>query len=625
MKNNVYLFQPQNIVEYDGSLQAWLPYSVACIWAYARQFDHIKENFDLKRVYATKDPIQEVLTQLDNPKICGFSSFVWNFNYNIAVASAIKTQWPNCTIIFGGPQITVEIINKHNFIDSIIESEGELLFKQLLDDYLTNNVKKIYTKQRISDLTVLPSAYSTDVFDNLIEQYPELVWATVLETNRGCPYHCTFCDWGSVTNSKIYQLGLDKLQEEINWIKKRPSIKTVNLADANFGILKERDLEIAKILRTLIDEGPIEEIDISYTKSYNTYLHEIVKILDQPTGFSMSFQSNNKDTLKAIKRKNLSEEDVNKLLSYAEDNHITHEQEYILGLPLETKESWYEGMTNLLDTGQHKVFDVFLCTLLPNTELATKESRDKYGLKTTMTPELNSVGPRNREDINEYSEIIKETSTLSESELIDCFLFSIIIMHTHCAGYTFVTSRIAHNQFGISGLEFYSALEKELYKDDIFGDHLKYIQSLLKEIFDNGLISDPKFKQEGRFDYMSYQFFYKNKDRLFNIASLVLKKLSKCDDDLIASAKDTQYQYIFDLYSHSNSTEFKSKFDLDTFKIKETNYTVNPKLTKHKFLEYWKGSGSFHSLHQSKQLINSMIKIVPTKIKLESIPIDIVI
>lgn len=615
MKDNIYFFQPQNLTGHEGMIQAWLPYSVACMWAYVSQFKTVTDRFHLARVYATKEPVNEVIDQLQDPKIVGFSTFVWNQNYNLAVAKAIKERWPDCQIIFGGPQVTYDYMKKYDFIDSMIESEGERLFKDFLDDYINGSIEKIYSKARIKDLTELPSAYSTGIFEDLISQYPELTWATTLETNRGCPYHCTFCDWGSVTNSKIFKVALEKLQYEVDWIKQSRVVTMVNLADANFGILKGRDLEIAKMLRTMVDDGPVGFIDISYTKSYNTFLYDIVRILDQPTGFTVSFQSNNKDTLDAIKRKNLNEKDLMKLLSYAEDHHVTHEQEYILGLPLETKDSWYEGMTNLLQHGQHKVFDVFLCSLLPNTELASPESRAKYGIQSTYTPELNSVGPRNRENITEYSEIINQTNTLPQKDLISCFIFSIIIMHTHCTGYTFITSRLAEKVYDISYKDFYQELEKLLYQDPTFGEHLNYIRSLLTEIFATGMIKDPNFKQEGRFDYLSYRFFYKNKDRLYQLGAEAVENLYglQVKDDLIK----VQSNYIFDM-SKSDDFKFESIYNIDDFSLKKTTYSVESKIDKIEFVKLWKlGSGDFHRIHQKKKLVNNITNTAKTiKLKL---------
>ena len=116
----------------------------------------------------------------------------------------------------------------------------------------------------------------------------------------------------------------------------------INIADANFGIFKERDLEAARIIRQTIDDGNVNDIQISYTKKFNKELYDIILLLNQPTGFQISLQTDNKDTLKAIKRKNLPEKDIAKLIAFADEHSISHEQEYILGLPLETKATWYD-------------------------------------------------------------------------------------------------------------------------------------------------------------------------------------------------------------------------------------------------------------------------------------------
>ena len=39
----------------------------------------------------------------------------------------------------------------------------------------------------------------------------------ILETNRGCPYGCTFCDWGSATLSRIRKFDLDRVFAELEW------------------------------------------------------------------------------------------------------------------------------------------------------------------------------------------------------------------------------------------------------------------------------------------------------------------------------------------------------------------------------------------------------------------------
>lgn len=620
MKDNIYLFQTHNLGGHEGTFLAWLPYSIGCIWAYASQFSHITENFELKEFICFKEPVDELVKRLDNPKICGFSTYVWNYNYNLTMAKLIKEQYPDCLIVFGGPQINEDLLKDADQVDVMVFAEAELTFKDILEDYLNNDVKKIYKGARIKDLTSLPSPYALGLFDSIIDNHLDLHWAAVLETNRGCPYACTYCDWGSLTNSKIFNMSLDRLKLDVDWIKSKKNLVQLNIADANFGIFKARDLEVAKILRKTLDEGYVGEIQLSYTKTFNEYLYDIIMLLNQPTGFNMSLQSDNVDTLKAIKRKNLSLKDQKKLLTWAEANNITHEQEYILGLPFETKQSWYESMTNWLNVGTHKVFDIFICSVLPNTEMADPKYKEKYGIKTVKTPDLNAVAPvlEAEKEIIEYSEIVKETNTLPESELIDCFLFSHIIQHAHATGYTFIIAKTANKNFNISMFEFYTKLEKYMYNDEIIGKQLNYVRSLLSELFQFGKVLDPKFKDEGRFDLLSYHPFFKNKNRLMKLAINVLKELSNCDDTFAERVYELQNNYIFDITNNA-TTVFTSPINIETFDIKETRYEITTNISQKEFINLWKGSGSFHILHQSKRLVNNFTnlqksKILPVKI-----------
>ena len=102
---NIYLLQASNLGGYRGTFLAWAPYAVGCLWAYVSQFKEITDHIDLKEMMALKEPIGDIVDRLDNPDMFGFSSYVWNFNYNIELSRRIKERYPNCKIVFGGPHI----------------------------------------------------------------------------------------------------------------------------------------------------------------------------------------------------------------------------------------------------------------------------------------------------------------------------------------------------------------------------------------------------------------------------------------------------------------------------------------------------------------------------------------
>ena len=140
--NNVYLFQ----VNYQSGLgkytSQWLPYSIATVWAYAEQNTIVQENFTVKEVIFRREPVQDIVNRLDNPTLCFFSNYIWNENYNILVAKAIKEKYKDCIIVFGGPQVHTNgytFLEQNSFVTSVVVNEGEQSLQTLLIDYVNNN------------------------------------------------------------------------------------------------------------------------------------------------------------------------------------------------------------------------------------------------------------------------------------------------------------------------------------------------------------------------------------------------------------------------------------------------------------------------------------------------------
>jgi len=234
---NVYLLQPQYTAVINGQANHWIPYSVGTIWCYAIQYPEIAENFTLAGLIFKREKIEDAISKIENPSLCGFSCYMWNRLYCLEFAKQIKEKWPSCVIVFGGPEVNSGFL-EYDFIDSIVQAEGEETFVEILRRIKNQQpIEKFMPKKRMKDLSVIPSPYTTGIFDKIIEENPNAVWAMTLETNRGCPYSCTFCDWGSLTYSKVAKFELEKIYSEIEWIRDRP-ISYVYLADANFGIFK---------------------------------------------------------------------------------------------------------------------------------------------------------------------------------------------------------------------------------------------------------------------------------------------------------------------------------------------------------------------------------------------------
>jgi putative methyltransferase len=335
--HNVYLFQPQYTTVINGKVNNWIPYSAGTIWSFALQFSDIRENFVLKDLIYAREKAEFILDRMIDPVVCGFSCYLWNRNYCLKLAEQIKQRWPECVIVFGGPEVS-QRMSEHKFIDVLILGEGEENFVDVLRNILSGTDPSLFLpKKRLPELDI-PSPYLTGIFDKIMSDAPEVMWAMTLETNRGCPYQCTFCDWGSLTYAKVKKFGLEKVFAEISWIKDH-AISYVYVADANFGMFKERDLLIANELRAATDGSSVDLISVQSAKQSTEIAFEIGKALgDKYAGVSIAMQSMNAQTLVDIKRKNLATNNIRNLLDLSVKYQVPTYTEMILGMPSETKD-----------------------------------------------------------------------------------------------------------------------------------------------------------------------------------------------------------------------------------------------------------------------------------------------
>ncbi len=454
-----------------GSLQGyWLPYSVGCLWSYAKQFDFVNENFELVDIIFRRERIDKLVARLDNIDICFLSCYMWNWEYNKALAQSIKAKFPHCKIVMGGPQITDSptdgFFRSYNYIDTICLTEGEETFVKILETVLNEMpLEHTYQGARLDDLNV-PSPYLSGVFDDIIANNPDYVFNATLETNRGCPFACTFCDWGSLTYAKIRKFNLEKVFAELAWMAKN-KMDYVTIADANFGVFYERDMLITDRLVELQTEyGYPKVVDATWYKNSSEKILKIVKKFTSSgfnRGLTLSVQSMDDKVLTEIKRRNMEISNLKDIFDQCNKQGILSYTELILGLPQETYDTWADGLCNVIQAGQHGAIESWLTQLLENAELNKPEQRQKHGLKTVIANGYVS-GHEEEDDINENAELVVGTKYMPFDKLIDSWLYSWMINNFHCFGWTQVYTRYA-NSTGKSYRSMYDRLIKAIKSD----------------------------------------------------------------------------------------------------------------------------------------------------------------
>ena len=575
-KKNIYLFQPQYAVEFRKENTYWLPYSVGCLWSYVSQFEDIRENFELKDLIFRREPPDQLIERMEEPAMVGFSCYVWNEQYCLIMAKKIKQRWPKCVIMFGGAQSSGKMI-RYDFIDSIIMAEGEENFLDALRGILAGKPPdQFYQKRRLQELDI-PSPYTTGVFDKILAEHPDALWSMTFETNRGCPYACTFCDWGGVTYSKVKKFDMEKVKADLEWCIGKP-ISYLICADANFGIFKERDVEIAKIIRRVADQSRIDSVNLQYAKNSTDVVFTIAKIIgDLSRGITVSVQSMSDETLEAIKRKNLDVNNIRHLMDLSEKYDVSTYTEVILGLPLETLESWKQGFADILEMGQHNSIDMWFAQLLENSELAQPESRRLYGIKSIVAKDYMPLyNPNDWREIEEEIELVNQTKTLSTQDMVECYMYGWMVLHFHISGYSQLYARYCRHRKNISYRDFYDRLFEKLQQTNFFLDHFTKLRGVVDHYLHTGqMLKFDNFTKGGHgIHALSYGFIYENKKQAYALAQEVAESFCEIETGLI----DVQTNYIYDPGQKFPITVNLS-FDLLTWQDEPCYYTINPKAT----------------------------------------------
>lgn len=486
----VYLAQVN--VTYNDYI-AYLPYAAGCLAAYAWSDKEISENFELADILYMRLKLEESFEKIKDPAVVGFSCYIWNMEYNLKLAEMIKKKYPECLIVFGGHNVPddTSLLEKYPFIDVLMHSEGEEPFALMLkaikngddfsqipdisyrngDGFVTTEKKKIY------DITNYPSPYAAGLFDRMLEEYPKVNFHATLETNRGCPYSCAFCDW--CFTKKIRLFPMERILSDIDWMSEH-KITYCYCADANFGIV-ERDIEIANhVLEAKNKNGYPQVFKPCYAKNSDDTVFEIGKILNHSgidKGVTLAYQSLDPQTLENIGRKNLTLEHYSDLTAkYAEEKIPTY-TELILGLPGESYESFCEGLCRLLENGQHNSMTVYTCQVYCNAPIASKEFKEKYGIRWERQPLHGIHYPANFNGVQEYYNVVVETNEMSKDMWVKANMFSVCLQSFHHLGLLRCFAIYARHELGMSYFDFYNNL-----LDYIFSDSSKYIYKLFEEI-----------------------------------------------------------------------------------------------------------------------------------------------
>ena len=485
---------------YQYGDQIHFPYRISSLVAYIRSKEILNKNFDFQKAFVLREHVDEHIQKCKDADILLCSCYVWNWEITNFLASEVHKINPNCTIVFGGahvPDFSEDFFEEHPYVDILVHGEGEIVLEEFLTAYMGDknysDVKGLETKEfrnppqnRINDLDSLPSAYLTNTVWDLVDKIDGINWIAGWETNRGCPYQCTFCDWGSATFTKVRKWEESKIFKEIEWFGEN-KIPYIDCCDANFGIFQERDFRIAKKLKEVaLKTHYPDRVRPAWAKNSSEKIIPIAKELQEGDilgAVTLSVQSLDSNTLDIVKRANIKFDAFSELAETFRNNGIPTYTELIMGLPGETLETFKDGLENIAQTKVDTVF-IYNCSILPNAPMNTPEYKEKFKIESVRSPiMLVHSSIHNRGSHQEYEDIITSNIYCSLDQLKEIYLYSWCFLTLQSLGILEHITNFYNHSFNIEFVKFFEIfLEFCRTKESVFSEEYHK----LVEFRDNG-------------------------------------------------------------------------------------------------------------------------------------------
>jgi radical SAM superfamily enzyme YgiQ (UPF0313 family) len=415
------------------------PYAAGLLQTYVERHAADPTRFRFAPPVHVREPLDVILARLDGCDVVGFSSYVWNERFSLAVAAAVKARAPRTIVVFGGPQVPDDPtawLDAHPMVDLTVHGEGEAAFLALVQALAdgapldgvpslafraAGAIRRTPRAPRITDLDTIPSPYLSGAFDALLAERPHDRWALLWETNRGCPFSCTFCDWGSATASKVHRFAMDRLLAELDWFAERQG-EFIFCCDANFGLLP-RDLDLARAAAATKARhgGYPRTLSVQNTKNAVERAFEIQRVLSAAGmngGVTLALQSLDPATLSAIRRDNISAAAFRTLQHRFRAEGIPTYTDIILGLPGESLASYAAGIDALVADGQHDRVQFYNCAMLPNAEMAAPAYRAAHGLQVVPQALIGAHTPVGDRPVTEVMDIVVATGTMPAADWV---------------------------------------------------------------------------------------------------------------------------------------------------------------------------------------------------------------
>ncbi len=320
----------------------------------------------------------------DDPDLIGLSCYVWNTPDVLKVCAEVKRLKPDVKIILGGPEVSyhfARILDQNSAVDWVAVNEGEETFRELMraliqDQPITEIPGLAQRKDGephvpsprpyCKELDSLASPYLTGVLDVC-----DIRGGACYQTARGCPFVCSYCDYGR--NQPYFEFSLERVRAEMEYFKKAGA-RILLSTDPTFNYSRKRAEAIL---------GMIVEYDIQALHMFEVFpslINEDLIELASQTACSfigVGIQSANQETMRNIKRVWKPEKVAPMIDKLKGKPNVMVSCEIIMGLPGDKVDDYKNTLSYAFEREPADI-KAFNLAILPRTPL--EKEVDKWGI-----------------------------------------------------------------------------------------------------------------------------------------------------------------------------------------------------------------------------------------------------
>ncbi|MFC3195109.1 DUF4080 domain-containing protein [Marinicella sediminis] len=327
---------------------------------------YIHSSFSLRYLYANLENLQaqaqireftihdraiDVVEKLlaGQPRIIGFSVYIWNVVETTEVVRLIKTVAPEVVVILGGPEVS-HLPDQPvlvDYADYVIKGPGETSFKHLCDallkgdgpaDRVINGVP-----QALEELTMPYAHYDAEDISNRI---------IYVEASRGCPFKCEFCLSSLDRTSKTFTL--DRFLEEMDRLYQLGA-RNFKFIDRTFNLKVSHSTTILQFFLDRMDDRLMVHFEVIPDRLPDALKALLVQFPANSLQFEVGVQTFDPEIQSLISRRQDNEQTKQNLIWLRQETRAHIHADLIFGLPGDTLAGFAQSFDQLYELGPQEI------------------------------------------------------------------------------------------------------------------------------------------------------------------------------------------------------------------------------------------------------------------------------